>query len=199
MRAFDLNVVVCKGVFSPKHFHGWRIFTKNFPKFKRKEILEIGCGHGITSVYLAKNGAKKVMAVDVNSKAIKNTKINARMNGIKNIIVKKSDIFSSIEKNEKFDIIYWNLPFIYVPEKYKHKSMLEKSLFDPGYRSIRRFFKGGKKFLKKNGKILIGFGDFGDIKRLKGLANKNGYSIKLIFEERSIEGNPVKFQLYELK
>lgn len=36
-------------------------------KFRGKEILEIGCGHGGISIFLAVNGAKRVVGIDLNA------------------------------------------------------------------------------------------------------------------------------------
>src|ERR1700722_19105905 len=92
IRFGGLRVLVEKNVFSPKYFNGWKIFTLHFPKVNGKEILEIGCGTGITSLYLAKQGAKRVVAADVSSYAVHNTLKNVGLNGLKNIEVRKSDI-----------------------------------------------------------------------------------------------------------
>ena len=199
IQEFGLIIVVHKGVFSPKHFNGWRIFTKNFPSVVGEEVLEIGCGHGATSIYLSKNGAKKVVAVDINKKAIKNTIENIKVNKIKNIDVRLSDVYSGISKKEKFNTIYWNTPFISISKNYKYCSELEKGLFDPGYKLTERFLKEAENYLKENGRILVGTGNFGDIKKLKSLAKRYNYSITLLVREESFEINPIDFQLYELR
>ncbi len=196
---FGLEIIVHEGVFSPKHFHGWRVFTQNFPNVDGETVLEIGCGHGATSIYLAKNGAKKVVAVDINKKAVENTLENAKRNNSPNVEVRVSDVYSAIEKSEKFDTIYWNTPFIYVPEDYEYISELERGLFDPGYKLTERFLEEAGSYLTQTGRILLGIGDFGDIPKFKALAEKFGYSIKLLAKEDSTEMNPVDFQLYELR
>lgn len=89
-----LKVRVDKGVFSPKHFEGWKIFNEYFPPFLGKTILELGTGTGITSLYLAREGAKKVVAVDINKKAVENSKKNIALNNIKNMEVRYSDLFA---------------------------------------------------------------------------------------------------------
>lgn len=199
LRELGLELEVHKDVFSPKHFNGWRVFTKNFPEFRGEEILEIGCGHGATSLYLAKNGAQRVVAVDINPEAVRNTLNNAKRNSVENVDARVSDIYSSILEGERFDTIYWNTPFIYVPEDYEYESILERGLFDPGYRLTERFISEAEKYLKPDGRILFGTGNFGDVKRFEEIARKHGYSIRLVVKEDSIEINPVDFQLFELR
>lgn len=196
---FGLEIVVHKGVFSPKYFHGWKVFTRNFPNVDGEEVLEVGCGHGATSIYLAKHGAEKVVAVDINPLAVQNTLKNVQRNNVQNLDVRFSDIYSTLEKNERFDTIYWNMPFIFMPENYEYTSMLERGLFDPGYKLIERFLREGKEYLKPNGRILIGTGNFGDIQGFQSIAKDFGYSITLVAKEDSTEINPVDFQLYELR
>ena len=199
LAAFDLELVVLSGVFSPKYFHGWEIFTRHFPIEKNEDVLEIGCGTGITSIYLAKHGAKKVIAVDISPEAVRNTQENITINKVENIEARVSDIFSTINNEEKFHTIYWNLPFIYKPSSYQYRSMLERGLFDPGYQYTERFLAEAPRFLHHGGRVLVGMGDFGDVPRFMSLAREYGYNIRLVVSEKSVEVNPVTFQLYELK
>lgn len=194
-----LKVVVREKVFSPKHFHGWEVFNKNFPSVRGENVLEIGTGPGVTALYLAKRGAKHILAVDISQYAVKNTKENIELNKLKNVEVRRSDIFSAIKKGEKFDTIYWNTPFMYAPSAYKYRSVLERGLFDPGYKITERFLREGKKYLATKGRILFGTGDFGDVLRFKKIAKKHGYKVRLLAREKSVEINPVVFELYELK
>ena len=196
--AMGLRIVVEKDVFSPKHFNGWEIFTRNFPDVAGLDILEVGCGTGVTSIYLAKHGARKVVAIDVNPAAVKNTQENIRLNNLENIEARGSDIFSGLKEGEKFDVIYWNMPFMYQDEEYEYSSMLERGLFDPGYILTDRFLKEAPQYLKEGGYVLLGTGDFGDIERFKKIADTYRYSYSLLSREDSTEINPVDFQLFKL-
>ncbi len=196
---FGLTVRVYRGVFSPKYFNGWKIFTKNFPFFENEDILEIGCGTGVTSLYLAKNGARSVVATDINFEAVENARENVRLNDLGNIDIRHSDIFSNVKEGERFDTIYWNMPFIRAPQEYRYESQLERSLFDPGYILAGTFLAHAKKHLKPCGRILIGTGDLGDIPALEGIAQNHNYSMKLRAKEESSGTNPVVFKLYELQ
>lgn len=199
IKALGLNIIVHREVFSPEHFHGWEIFTSNFPIVKDEDVLEIGCGTGVTGIYLAKHGAKKVVAVDINPDAVANAKENVVINRADNVEVRESDIFSNIADTEKFHTIYWNLPFIYMSATYQYSSMLERGLYDPGYQYTERFLKEAKKHLLENGRVIAGMADFADLKRFCYLATKYGYTVRLIASEKSMEVKPVEFRLYELQ
>src|SRR5262245_10275310 len=72
IEAFGLTLEVHEHVFSPKHFHGWEIFTRRFPEVQGQRVLEIGCGTGVTSLALLQRGARRVVAVDINPAAVEN-------------------------------------------------------------------------------------------------------------------------------
>jgi len=191
--------IVHLGVFSPRYFNSTDIFSRQFPYRRDEEFLEIGCGAGITSVLVALHGARKVVAVDINSKAVENTKANALLHGVSHLVsTQVSDVFSAVRCGEQFDTIYWNLPFIYVHPDYLYRSVLERSLYDPGYKYTRRFLEQAPRFLKDGGRILIGFGDFGDIDTLFQFADDLRYTIKELAYEKGEEGGTVAFILYEL-
>lgn len=199
IRALDIDIVIYPGVFSPKYFHGWETFTRKFPSVRGKRVLEIGTGTGVTAIHLAKHGAEHVTAVDINPLAVSNAAENAKMNGVLNIDCRLSDVFSGVQKSERFDIIYWNLPFIYVEPSYEYKNDAERGLFDPGYRYVERYLAGAKQYLSPGGFVLAGLGDFADMSRFFRLAKKYGYVYRVLAAERSIEINDVEFQLYQLE
>ena len=198
MRAFGLDIIVHKGVFSPKHFEGWRTFTKKFPCIRGDDVLEIGCGVGVTAIVLAHRGANRVVAVDINPAAVVNTEENAERNGVQ-IEVRQSDIFSAIGEHERFHTIYWNLPFIWMPPDYRVSSMLERALFDPGYALTTRFLASAHKHLYKGGRLLAGLGDFADTDLFQRTADEHGYEVRQVASGYGMEVHPVEFQLYELR
>lgn len=74
-------------------------------------ILDLCTGSGCIALALAKNLPKaKVLAVDISLKALKIAKDNARLNKIKNIHFKQSNLFSKVQG--KFDLIISNPPYV---------------------------------------------------------------------------------------
>ena len=49
---------------------------------KGKSVLDVGCGSGILSIFAAKRGADRVVAVDIDPLAVEETKENAELNGV---------------------------------------------------------------------------------------------------------------------
>jgi 23S rRNA G2069 N7-methylase RlmK/C1962 C5-methylase RlmI len=55
------------------------------------------------SVLAALRGAATVVAVDVNRKAVRNTKANAALHSVDNVVdARVSDVFSSVRKSDRF-------------------------------------------------------------------------------------------------
>lgn len=191
--------VVNPGVFSPKYFGSTKIFCKVFPYRDNDTLLEIGCGTGIISVTAALNGSSRVVAVDINPLAVENTKINAFRHRVASVVTARvSDIYSAIKPGELFDTIFWNSNFIFANPEFRVESMLERSLFDPGYRNHEEFLGQARKYLRSGGRVLLGFGDFGEMDIFHDLCNKYRYSIREIERGGGVEGKPVHFILYEL-
>lgn len=185
-------------VFSPKYFDSTVIFSEIFPYRVEDTFCEIGCGTGVTSVFAARNGSKRVLAVDINPRAVENTRLNARLHGLDDRIeCRVSNVFSNVASSESFDTIYWNLPFIYVRTDFFFRGIGERALFDPGYQTIRRFFMEAPAHLKSQGRIIAGFGDFGDENALESICASADVTLRRIGGKEGVEGGEVEFRLYE--
>lgn len=75
--------------------------------FEGKEVIDIGCGSGILTVYASELGAKHITAVDSDSRAVENTRQNCERNGVHNADVYWTDF---METDLKADILIANLP-----------------------------------------------------------------------------------------
>ncbi|MDD5571164.1 MAG: 50S ribosomal protein L11 methyltransferase [Bacteroidales bacterium] len=75
--------------------------------FKDKNVLDMGCGTGVLAIYASMAGAKKIMAIDNNEWAYKNSLENVKNNNASGVKV----IFGNARnmRNKKFDIILANI------------------------------------------------------------------------------------------
>jgi methylase of polypeptide subunit release factors len=194
----DQKFVVYKNVFSPKYFFDTEIFAKNLPIQNGDKILEIGPGTGAISIIAVYRGAQHVVCVDINKKAVQNTRKNIQIHSFEDKIdIRYGNLYEPLRKNEKFDVIFWNTPFGFVEKK--QLSSLEKSVFDPNYQSTKIFIQEAKNYFNENGRIYIGFSTtLGDIHLIQKIAHSSGYILKCIYEENSSEIYPVKFEIFEL-
>ena len=195
-----IDLIIFPNVFSPKYFTDSEWFAKTIPKIvKKKKLLEIGTGIGIVALFAALRGAE-VVATDINPSAIKNTKENFKRYNLK-IPVILSDMYKNLNSKEKFDFIFWNHPFN--KGKNPKETLLLQGGFDYNYNGLKRYIEEAHKYLKKNGRLLLGTGNFADLKEIKRLASKYNYKmvllkkIKMPLAVKSYLNND--YRIYELK
>lgn len=75
--------------------------------FSGKRILDIGCGSGILSILASKLGADHIDACDIDEFALENAIDNSRINGVNNVDVFYSNLFSAVDG--KYDLIFANI------------------------------------------------------------------------------------------
>jgi len=76
--------------------------------------LDLGCGCGIQSLLAARH-SNKVIATDINPRALALTQLNAKFNSIHNIETRQGSYFEPV-KDQRFDLIVANLPYVIAPE-----------------------------------------------------------------------------------
>lgn len=129
-------------------------------------ILELGTGCGLIALECARQGAQ-VLCTDINPFAVQLTRRNITHNrhllsGI--VEIRQGDLFSVLKKNELFDIILFNPP--YLPTKTKEKV---GGWFDiatdggpDGLLVIRRFLHGVSQYLLPGGSAFFIFSSLSD-------------------------------------
>ena len=190
--------IVYPNVFSPKYFLDTEFFAKEIPVKDGEAFLEIGPGTGVVSIFAALKGAKRVVAIDVNPSAVANSRENVELHDLSDrITILEGDVFEPLT-DEKFDIIFWNTPFAFT--NLKNPTFLEKSVLDPEYKSTKKFIEEAEKYLKPDGRLVIGFSStLGHVGKLKELLKENGYKVKLLKQVDSEEVHPVKFEIFEAR
>ena len=186
-------------VFSPAYFDDTAFFARNFPSIKGEDVLEIGPGIGVISVLAAMRGAKSVVAVDINPYAVRNTLENVSRLGVeKTVTVLEGDLFNPIKSARRFGTIFWNVPFGYTEGK-EDPSIIERAIVDPKYRSLHSFISSAPRYLKEDGRLLIGFSPtIGRADILKSIVEENDFSIATL-AEHSVGTPPIIFHLYEMR
>lgn len=186
-------------VFSPKYFKSTEILNTHFPFVKNERFLEVGCGIGVTSVLAALRHTNRVVCVDINPFAVQLARKNAILHNVSyRMDIRESDVFSSLSEEERFDTLYWDLPFVHMPSDYRCRSRLERAVCDPGYSNIERFLKNAPKHLAEKGRILIGFGSNGDMELLRALAEKYRYRVEEIFRKFIPDRGGLAYMLLQL-
>jgi release factor glutamine methyltransferase len=128
------------------------LLAENSGACKDDIVLDVGTGSGIQALTAAQH-AKKVLAVDINPHALETAKKNAKLNKIKNIEFRESNLFEKIKPEEKFDLIIFNPPYVPSDEKY----MLGKAWAGgkKGRAVIDKFIDQAPEHLNSGGRIML--------------------------------------------
>ena len=164
---------------------------------QKDKVFEIGTGCGIIALSCAQKGAD-VVCSDINPYAVELTKKNYDVNKklIKGALeVRKGDLFTVLEKNEKFDVIIFNPPYLPTTE---NDLVGGSGWFDvatdggvDGLSITKRFIDNVKKFLYENGCAYLVFTSLSDKEKLKELFDvnhlKNNAIVSKSFDDEIIE------------
>jgi release factor glutamine methyltransferase len=119
---------------------------------KEEQALEVGCGCGLLSLFLARRLAH-VTGIDINEKAVELSKKNADSNGIKNATFLISDMFSEVK--DIFDIIVFNPPYLPTAEPPQDAIDLSYQGGEDGRILTSRFLKAFPQYLKEGGRVYL--------------------------------------------
>lgn len=111
LRGFELHFYTDAGVFSRDRIDfGSVLLIETMKVAPHARVLDVGCGYGpigLTAAKLAEQG--RVTMIDVNERAVNLARRNAEGNGIKNVDIRVSDVYSGVQ-GETFDVILTNPP-----------------------------------------------------------------------------------------
>lgn len=152
---------------------------------KPLSVLDIGTGTGAIACSIAKNSQNvEVLGVDISSNALMVALENAqKLDLIKRVVYRKSDIFSALREGEVFDIVVSNPP--YISEKdYKNLDTTVKD-FEPktallakndGYEFYEKIISQAKKYVKYGGYILFECGQ-NQAQKICMMLERNGFQV----------------------
>lgn len=160
-----------------------------------KYVLDMCTGSGCIACMIAKLTNSQVIGTDISNEALHTAFKNMeKLNLFNKATFRKSDIFSMIREDEKFDVIVSNPP--YIPPKMKENIQKEVT-FDPeialytaddkGLEFYERITKDAPQFLNKGGYLLfeLGMGQSSDV---AGIMKNYGFSdIKILKDLAGID------------
>lgn len=148
------------------------------------DILDIGTGSGAISIVLAKElKESKVLGLDISQDAIDLAKENKELNKVKNVTFVLSNLFESVDKEQKFDIIVSNPPYIskeeyetLMPEVKKYEPKNALTDLDDGLYFYENISKVAGEYLKDSGYIAYEIG-YNQAKKVSQILEKNKFNI----------------------
>ncbi len=131
------------------------LLAENLNIKRTDEVLEIGTGTGLITVVAARK-SRRVVATDINEDAIKCALKNTITNRTYNVELRKGNLFEPV-KDEKFDLILFNTPYLPTEEDEKLDDELNAA-FDGGLEgreTIDKFLEEVKDYLKEGGRVQL--------------------------------------------
>ncbi|MHC1564082.1 MAG: HemK2/MTQ2 family protein methyltransferase [Candidatus Hecatellaceae archaeon] len=170
----------CPGVFRPgKLTKTSLLLAENMVSCEGFDVLDVGCGTGILSL-LAARKARRVVAVDVNPKAVECTRLNAEANGLESRVdVRLGSLFQPLKPGEAFNLILFNPP--YLPGK--PGSLSEAGWLDSGEVTLK-FLGEASKWLKPGGLVQLVYSSLGALSARQIVEAAEASSLKLV-EQKS--------------
>ena len=145
------------------------------------DVLDMGTGCGVNAI-LAASRARSVVAVDLNPHAVAAAKENAVQNGVgERVQFRQSDVFNEV--SEDFDLIVFDPPFRW----FAPRDLLETAITDKNYSALTRFFAEVGSHLRVKGRLLMFFGDTGDIGYFRRLASEAGFHGEVVAHRRLLK------------
>ena len=166
-------------VLSPHYDWSGIFHVRHLGNVGEKRVLDMGCGSGIIGLFAALNGAREVVATDINPSAVENAQENFKKYKLTNARAIESNLFFSVDGT--FDLIIFNLPY----HGAKANDFLEKAVSDENYDVMKQFLTQAKDYLTFSGEIQVGFSTSGDVDLLREEIAKHGYAINRIYSENN--------------
>lgn len=111
LRGRQFEFLTSSGVFSHKRVDlGTRLLIESMILPREGGILDLGCGYGVVGLVVATlNSNLRVFLVDVNERAVRLARENARRIGVSNVEIRQGFLFESV-KDMSFDVVLSNPP-----------------------------------------------------------------------------------------
>ena len=171
----------CEKVYQPAE--DTFLLAENLKVKKTDKVLEIGTGTGIIAI-LASKITERIIAVDVNKYAVECARKNSKINH-SNIDIKLGDLFDPV-KDEKFDIILFNTPYLPTNEDERIDDELEVA-WDGGTDGrvvINRFIEGLSEHLNPKGRVQLVQSSLSNVEETIGRLMEKGFDVSITANER---------------
>lgn len=190
-----MKIKIFPGVFHPGFFFSTKFLISQLKNYelKNKNILELGAGSGMISVFCAKNFAV-VTASDISKTAIENIIANAKLNNC-NITAIHSDLFDLIP-NQIFHFIIINPP--YFPKDASTESELAW-FCGSDFQYYKKLFRQLPNYLFPETIVLMVLSEDCNIETIEEIAKKNNIEMKLKESRKFIGEENFIFQLRLIK
>lgn len=174
------------------------LLAENLEIKEGQSVLEIGTGSGLVSMY-ASLLTDNVTATDINYNALELADKNFKLNNIDTIRLEFGDLFEPI-KNEKFDVILFNTPYLPTDSEDIINDDLNYA-FDGGLDGrnvIERFLNEAPNHLNDNGIIQMIQSSLSDTEKTLDKLDQLGFIAEVAKSERFFFEEIVLINAYKI-
>lgn len=169
----NIRITVQPEVFHPGFYFSTAFLLKYISglRIEGQNILEVGSGSGLVSIYCAKQGAH-VTACDINPAAVENTRTNAISNSAK-VNVVESNLLDNIPP-QNFNLVIVNPPY------YKKDPVTPEDhawYCGQNLEYFHKLFLQCKAFMNNSSELIMVLSDECDIQGIKDVAGNNGWGV----------------------
>ena len=138
---------------------------------QQAEVLEVGCGSGCLTLLAAQELSElevKIRASDLLSEAVATTRYNVSRCSTQPCMIQllpSGDLFEPVPDGHRFDLVIFNAPWVVS----RARNRAELAIHDEEQRILRRFFDDVPRYLKPDGRILLGYADASGPKAIQNL------------------------------
>lgn len=190
-RVHGMQFIVTPSVFNPKVPRTGEFFASQInSRLVQRDwnVLDMGTGSGVCAMFAARH-ARRVVAVDINTAAVRCAGINALLNHLEHKVdVRHGDLFEAVP-GERFDLILFNPPFVIGPPRDDR---------DRAWRSsdvAERFAAGVGAHLNPGGSALVLLSSFGDGRTFLEEFCKQGLEVSVFAERGFVNEKLTLFRL----
>jgi len=178
VRYENLSFYILSDVYEPSE--DTFLLAENLDVEANGMVLDMGTGCGILAV-LSAFKASRVFAIDINPKAIRCAKVNARRNEVSekiNFIC--GDLFRPLKRGVLFDLILFNAPYLPVEEEPREWIEYAWAGGRCGRKVIDRFLNDVSIYLRRNGKLLLVQSSLSNIEKTLTVLENEGFKAEII-------------------
>jgi release factor glutamine methyltransferase len=180
VRVLGGTYVVSPEVFNPRLYLTSGFMARHVRVRPDDEVLDMGTGSGIQAVVAARV-ARRVIAVDVNPRAVECARENVSRNRADGVVeVFQSDLFASLPAGSLFDVILFTPPYL----EGEPLTEFDRALYDPGKSLAKRFFQEAGRYLKAGGYVQMVYSSIAEPRRVLTMARQYGWQHSVIAQKR---------------
>lgn len=166
----DAVITPSYGVYSPVRGEYIELVNKA-PLNNVSVAFDIGTGTGVIAAILAKRGVKKIIATEIESRALVCAKHNIQKLGFANQVkIVGADLFPPTDAGLA-DLIVCNPPWLPA----KANTAIEHAVYDPDSNMLKGFLNGVKNYLAVNGEAWLILSDLAEHLELRSQAELQGW------------------------